>query len=98
MFRTNNIGFGLLLGFLAPLVGLLVYYFVQFRNVTSLPGFFYYVVTERGLLTAVVSVLMVANAGIFTWYVNKRIDNTAKGIFISTCIYGLFALIWKFVS
>ncbi|WP_018615619.1 hypothetical protein [Segetibacter koreensis] len=98
MFKKNNVGFGLLLGFIAPIVGLLVYYLVQFRNVTSLSGFFYYVATEKALLTAVISVLLVANAGVFTWYVNKRKDLTAKGVFISTCIYGLTALIWKFLS
>ena len=98
MFRKNDVGFGLLLGFTAPIFGLLIYYLVQFRNITSLPGFFYYVATEKALLTAVISVLLVANAGVFTWYVNKRKDRTAKGIFISTCVYGLTALIWKFVS
>ena len=98
MFKKDNLKFGLLLGFIAPIVGLLIYYFVQFRTVTSIPGFFYYVVTERALLTAVISVLLVANAGVFTWYVNTRKDRTAKGVFISTCIYGVVALIWKFVS
>ena len=98
MFKKDNLKFGLLLGLTAPIVGLLIYYVVQFRNVTSIPGFFYYVVTEKALLTAVISVLLVANAGVFTWYVNRRKDRTAKGVFISTCIYGLAALIWKFVS
>lgn len=98
MLRKDNLRFGLLLGFVAPLVGLLIYYLVQFRNVTSLSGFFYYIVTERALLTAVISVLLVANAGVFTWYVNKRKDRTAKGVFISTCVYGIGALIWKFLS
>lgn len=98
MFAKDKLGFGVLLGFFAPVVGLLIYYFVQFRNVTSIHGFFYYVVTEKALLTAVTSVLLVANAGVFTWYVNMRKDGTAKGVFISTCIYGIAALIWKFVS
>ena len=98
MFKKDNLKFGLLIGFVAPIIGLLIYYVVQFRNVTSIPGFFYYVVTEKALLTAVISVLLVANAGVFTWYVNRRKDRTAKGVFISTCIYGLAALIWKFVS
>jgi len=98
MLNKDSLRFGLLLGFIAPFVGLLIYYFVQFRNVTSLPGFFYYMITEKGLLTAIVSVLLVANAGVFTWYVNRRKDRTAKGIFIFTCIYGIAALVWKFVS
>ncbi len=98
MLRKDNLRFGLLLGFLAPMAGLLIYYLVQFKNVTTLPGFFIYVIKEKTLLTAMVSVLLVANAGVFTWYVNKRKDRTAKGVFISTCIYGFAALIWKFVS
>lgn len=98
MFKKDQLRFGILLGFIAPVVGLLIYYFAQFRNVTSIPGFFYYVVTEKALLTAVISVLLVANAGVFTWYVNMRKDRTAKGVFISTCIYGIAALIWKLVS
>ncbi|MBA4141086.1 MAG: hypothetical protein H0X70_11420 [Segetibacter sp.] len=98
MHNKDSLSFGLLLGFIAPFVGLLLYYLVQFRNVTSLPGFFYYVITEKGLLTAIVSVLLVANAGVFTFYVNRRKDKTAKGVFISTCIYGATALIWKFLS
>lgn len=98
MFKKDDLQFGLLLGLFAPFAGLLIYYLFQFRNVTSIPGFFYYVMTEKALLTAVVSVSLVANAGVFTWYVNKRKDKTAKGVFISTCIYGITALIWKFVS
>lgn len=98
MFKKDNLRFGLLLGFIAPIAGLFIYYLIQFKNVTSLPGFFYYVVTEKALLTAVISVLLVVNAGVFTYYINTRKDRTAKGVFISTCIYGLTALIWKFVS
>lgn len=98
MLQKDSLRFGLLLGFLAPVLGAVIYYFVQFKNVTSLPGFFYYILREKALLTAMVSVLLVANAGVFTWYVNKRKDRTAKGVFISTCIYGLTALIWKFFS
>ena len=98
MLNKDNLRFGLLLGLIAPLLGLIIYYLAQFRNVTSLGGFFYYVVTEKALLTAVISVLLVANAGVFTWFVNKRKDRTAKGVFISTCIYGVAALVWKFLS
>lgn len=98
MLTKDSLRYGLVLGFLAPLAGLLVYYFVQFKNVTTLPGFFHFVLAEKALLTAMISVLLVANAAVFTWYVNKRKDRTAKGVFISTCMYGLSALIWKFLS
>jgi hypothetical protein len=98
MLTKDSLRFGLLLGFLAPISGMLIYYLIQFKNVTTLGGFFHFVLSEKALLTAMVSVLLVANAGVFTWYVNKRKDRTAKGVFISTCIYGLAALLWKFIS
>lgn len=93
----DNIRLGLLLGIIAPVAGMLLYYFIQFRNVISFSEFVHIILVQRTLLTALVSVSLVANAAIFTYYINKRLDNTAKGIFIATCIYGVASLLWKFV-
>lgn len=98
MLKRDSLRFGVFLGLIAPLIGLVVYYLVQFRNITSLGGFFHYILTEKSLLTAMVSILLVANAGIFTWYINSRKDRTAKGIFLSTSVYGISALVWKFFT
>ncbi len=97
MFK-DNLRFGLLMGFLAPMLGMLIYYFLQFRNTLTLSEFFQIIFTQRTLLTAVISVSLVANAILFTLYINKRKDRTAKGIFIVTCIYGVASLFWKFLS
>lgn len=93
----DNIRLGLLLGFIAPIVGMLLYYFIQFRSVITFSEFLHIILVQRTLLTALVSVSLVANAAIFTFYINKRLDQTAKGIFIATCIYGVASLIWKFL-
>jgi hypothetical protein len=93
----DNLRLGLLLGFLAPLIGMLLYYFIQFRSVITFSEFRHIILVQRTLLTALVSVSLVANAAIFTYYINKRLDQTAKGIFIATCIYGVASLIWKFL-
>lgn len=97
MFK-DNLRLGLLMGFLAPMLGMLIYYFLQFRNTLTLSEFFQIIFTQRTLLTAVISVSLVANAILFTLYINKRKDRTAKGIFIVTCIYGVASLFWKFLS
>jgi hypothetical protein len=93
----DDLRFGLLLGFLAPVAGMLVYYFIQFRNVIDFGEFIQIILQQKTLLTAMISVCLVVNAAIFTFYVNKRIDQTAKGIFIATCVYGAGSLLWKFV-
>lgn len=93
----DSLRLGLLLGFLAPLVGMLIYYFSKFSAVASFKEFFTFILVQPALLTAIVSICLVANAALFTLYVNKRKDRTAKGIFIATCIYGVASLLWKFV-
>ena|SRR4051794_12066877 len=93
----DDLRFGLLLGFLAPVAGMLLYYLIQFRNVMGFGEFLQIILQQKTLLTAMISVCLVANAAIFTIYVNKRIDQTAKGIFIATCVYGAASLLWKFV-
>ncbi len=98
MLKKDNLRFGLLLGFAAPLLAMVLYYLYQFKNVITFGEFFKVILLQKTLLTAITSICLVANAAIFTWYINKRKDYTAKGIFIATCIYAGTALIWKFIS
>ena len=95
--NKDNLRLGLILGFIAPFVGMMLYYLIQFRSVMTLSEFFHIILVENRLLTAIVSVSLVANAVLFTYYVNKRKDRTAKGIFIATCIYGVASLLWKWI-
>jgi hypothetical protein len=91
MFKKDNLQFGLILGFLAPVLGMAVYYLMRFR-LFSVKDFFRVLMMQKSLMSGVVSVALVANAIVFTIYINKHKDNTAKGIFIATCIYALLAL------
>jgi hypothetical protein len=97
MLKKDNLRLGLLLGFLAPLLGLLVYYFARF-SLFTFKEFIGVILAQKSLLSAMVSISLVANAAVFTYYINSRKDRTAKGIFISTCIYAIAALLWKFFS
>ncbi|HPZ89629.1 MAG TPA: hypothetical protein PLQ32_16060, partial [Flavihumibacter sp.] len=94
MFKRDNLRFGMLLGFLAPVVGLFVYYLLAFmpRNV-GFTEFIGYMRTYKSLLTAVSSLSLVANAILFTVYINTRRDKMAKGVFIATLIYGVAVLL-----
>lgn len=99
MLKRDNIRFGLLLGFLGPVVGMVAYYFAAFytRNVTFME-FLGYMRQYKTLLTAVSSISLVANAVLFTFYVNARKDQTIKGIFIATLIYGIAVLLVKVIK
>ena len=96
MLKKDNLRFGLFIGFIVPIIGCVVYYFIQFSNKASFKVFLELVLQEKQLMTAMLSILIVANIAIFTYYINIRKDRTAKGLFIATLIYGLLSVFWKF--
>lgn len=96
MLKKDNLQLGVLLGFLAPILGLIIYYFVNFYfNGVSFMEFINYLKQSKSLLTGVSSLSLVANAVVFTLYINTHKDKTAKGIFVSTLIYGIAVLLVK---
>lgn len=95
IFKKDNFIFGLALGFIAPMIGFLLYKLVKFKAL-SLSEMFQWMKMNPSLITVAISVSLVANAALFTIYVNGHRDNTAKGIFVMTMIYAAIALTFKF--
>ena len=96
MLKRDDIRLGIVLGFLAPIVGMFLYYFIQFRMFT-LSEFFRIMFSQKQLLTGIVSISLIANAIIFTIYINSHRDKTARGIFIATCVYAIASLLYKLI-
>lgn len=96
IFKRDQLTLGLILGFIAPVFGLFGYYLLKFRLFT-LKEFFQVLGMQPSLLTGIISLALIANAVVFTLYINAHKDKTAKGIFIATCIYALAALFVKWV-
>jgi hypothetical protein len=93
--QKDNLRFGLVVGIIAPLFGMLIYYFWKFFPTFSIGDFLHVLLQQKTLITALISFSLFANAVVFTFYVNTRRDRTAKGIFIITCIYAVCAFILK---
>jgi MFS superfamily sulfate permease-like transporter len=89
---------GIVLGLLAPLLAMMIYYFLNFSRSLSLSDYFFILKTNKPLLTAISSISLLANAVIFTIYINTHRDQTAKGVFVATLLYGIFILIYKLIS
>ncbi len=94
MLNKDNLKLGLALGFLAPGAGLFGYYFWKFRLFT-LNEFFQVLNMQKSLISGIISIALIANAVVFTYYINNHKDRTAKGIFIATCLYALITLGFK---
>ena len=94
--RKDNFIFGFVLGLVAPFLG---FYFFKLSKLGPLSYVeaLQYIFVQPGhrLLTVAISLCLLANAVLFTFYINGRIDKTAKGIFVATLIYALTALTLK---
>lgn len=90
----DNLKLGLALGLTGPIIGLVAIYFLKFSSFTFIE-FLDNFIHENRLITSIGSLSLLANAVLFTIYVNTHRDNTAKGIFIVTLIYGIGILVLK---
>jgi len=92
--KKDNLKLGLVLGLAGPVLGLILVYFLKFSSYGFLE-FLDYFFNTRGLITSIGALCLLANAILFTIYINTHRDNTAKGIFVTTLLYGIAILIIK---
>ena len=95
--KFDNLKLGLIIGIVAPIFGVFGMYLWKFHVAGSFWDFLIFLGVERQLITSIISVSLVANAATFTYFINSRKDQTAKGIFIITIIYVVAALVLKFM-
>src|SRR3979409_1275794 len=93
--RKDNFIFGLALGLIAPLIGFMIFKLYKFNGLT-LTEMLQWMKFNPNLISISISVSLMANAVLFTIYINGRRDKTAKGIFLLTVIYAIIAMIFKY--
>lgn len=97
IFKKDNLRLGLVLGLVAPIISLVIYYFVKFYPLYTVKDFFGFIQTNKSQITAISVPCLVLNIALFTVYINSHRDKTAKGVFAATLIYAIVALLFKFV-
>ena len=95
--KKDNLRLGLVMGLIAPIVSLVIYYFIKFYPSFTVKEFLYFFQTNKSQITAVSVPCLVLNIALFTYYINSHKDSTAKGIFAATLIYAILALLFKFI-
>ena len=95
IFKKDNFVYGLALGFVAPIIGFFIYKYFKFQSLT-LWEMFQWLKLNPNLITVYISVSLMANAILFTIFINGHRDKTAKGIFVLTIIYAVIAMGFKY--
>jgi len=97
MLKKDNLQFGLLLGFIAPIVSLAAYYLIKFFPLFTVKDFFDFMSENKSQITAISVPCLVLNIALFTYYINTHKDKTAKGIFAITLFFAIGSLLLKFI-
>ena len=98
IFKKDSLKLGIIYGLIAPVLAMFLYYLIMLADKINLSEYFFYLRTNRSLLTGVSSISLVANAVVFTIFVNTHRDKSAKGVFLTTLIYGMAVLLIKLIS
>ncbi len=53
------------------------------------------ILSEKAILSALSTFALFANVVLLTVYLNTRRDETAKGIFLISCVYAIAAILLK---
>jgi hypothetical protein len=92
--KLDNFWLGVLLGLLAPSIGILIFYFVNY-SLQDISSFLELAVKEK-MLSPLLSLCVVINLGVFYIFIHFEKYLTARGIILSTFSYGLAIVVLKF--
>ena len=92
--EKDNYIIGVLIGLALPFLGFAGFYQWKF-NMVPLQTFIDLLASQKSILSAMISVSLLLNAAALTFFFQKQIDKTAKGIFFTTCIYAIAAIAVK---
>ena len=96
IFKKDSITLGFILGLIAPILGIILFKIYKFGIFTYRETFdFMRLEPGHKTLSVALTLSLLLNALLFTIYINSAKDNTAKGIFISTVLYGMVVLLIK---
>ena len=94
MIHRDNYILGVLMGLLLPFLGFFGFYEYRF-SLFSFQEFLALLNQQKSLLSAMISISLLINGAVLTYFFQKQQDKTAKGIFFSTCIYAIIAIACK---
>jgi len=97
LLKRDNLKLGLILGLVGPILGLVVIYFFKYPS-QNFMEFFDFFINDNKMITSIGSLSLLVNVILFTIYINTHRDNTAKGIFVITLIYGICILVLKILN
>jgi predicted membrane channel-forming protein YqfA (hemolysin III family) len=94
MMQRDNYIIGVVIGLFMPFLGFFGFYEYRF-SLFSIQEFLELLNQQKSLLSAMISISLLINGAVLTYFFQKQKDKTAKGIFFTTCVYAIIAIACK---
>ncbi len=93
-YKYDKLQLGLVLGILAPILTMVVIYFVEFTEykLSELVN----LLVEKKVFTKIVSLCVIPNLALFFLFLNKYLYRSARGVLLATIIFAIFVFVTKF--
>jgi len=91
----DSIWVGIPTGMIGPIIGVLAFYFVNFKH--SPFSSFFRMAAQQNLLSPLLSLCAIINLGVFFLFIRINHLHAARGIILSTFIYGILIIGLKFI-
>jgi len=92
--QRDNYIIGVVIGLFMPFLGFFGFYEYRF-SLFSIQEFLELLNQQKSLLSAMISISLLINGAVLTYFFQKQKDKTAKGIFFTTCVYAIIAIACK---
>ncbi len=92
--QKDNYILGVMIGLGLPFLGFIGFYQFKF-SLFSFQEFLELLNQQKSILSAMISISLLLNGAVLTYFFQKQLDKTAKGIFFTTCIYAVIAIACK---
>jgi hypothetical protein len=93
--KYNDIRLGVVLGLLAPVLGLLVIYLAAFRNMALLEYLEF--LDDSRKLSSIISLSAIPNLLLFFIFIWLNYLYSARGVLASTILYALVVIVTKYL-
>ncbi len=94
--RFDNIILGIVLGIVAPIFGMFIYYCFTYRYQTSFGGFIDYFKSVNLFIATISLSCYISNLPLFFLFIWREHYNTARGILFATVAYTVWVMYQKF--
>jgi hypothetical protein len=92
--QKDNYILGVIIGLALPFLGYVFFYEWKF-SLFTFSEFITLLGEQKSILSAMISVSLLLNGVALSYFFQRRLDKTAKGIFFTTCIYAVLAIACK---